>query len=37
VEKYWKKFGKFFQCKLEAENLTKELEEEILIYLIRNG
>ncbi|TDP03223.1 hypothetical protein [Flavobacterium sp. 245] len=37
TEKYKKKFEKYFQYKLEAENLAKELEEEILIYLIRNG
>lgn len=37
AQKYKKKFEKYFQHKLEAENLSKELEEEILIYLIRNG
>ncbi|MDW8850431.1 hypothetical protein SD960_10040 [Flavobacterium sp. MMLR14_040] len=34
-EKYRKKFEKDFRHKLEYENLSKELEEEILIYLIR--
>lgn len=36
TEKYKKKFEKNFRHKLEFENLSKELEEEILIYLIRN-
>ena len=36
AEKYKKKFEKDFRHKLEFENLSKELEEEILIYLIRN-
>jgi hypothetical protein len=36
TEKYRKKFEKDFRHKLEFENLSKELEEEILIYLIRN-
>ncbi|WP_264537330.1 hypothetical protein [Flavobacterium sp. N1736] len=35
TEKYRKKFEKDFRHKLEYENLSKELEEEILIYLIR--
>lgn len=35
TEKYRKKFEKDFHHKLEYENLSKELEEEILIYLIR--
>ncbi|MBF4515548.1 hypothetical protein IRZ71_04305 [Flavobacterium sp. ANB] len=35
AEKYKKKFEKDFRHKLEYENLSKELEEEILIYLIR--
>ncbi|WP_166924032.1 hypothetical protein [Flavobacterium poyangense] len=35
AEKYRKKFEKDFRNKLEFENLSKELEEEILIYLIR--
>lgn len=35
AEKYKKKFEKDFLHKLESENLSKELEEEILIYLIR--
>ncbi|KUJ60801.1 hypothetical protein AR687_15435 [Flavobacteriaceae bacterium CRH] len=35
AEKYKKKFEKDFRNKLEYENLSKELEEEILIYLIR--
>jgi hypothetical protein len=35
TEKYRKKFEKDFRHKLEFENLSKELEEEILIYLIR--
>ncbi|WP_316636319.1 hypothetical protein [uncultured Flavobacterium sp.] len=37
TEKYKKKFEKYFQHKLEFENLSKELEDEILIYLIRKG
>lgn len=36
TEKYKKKFEKDFHHKLEQENLSKELEEEILFYLIRN-
>lgn len=35
TEKYRKKFERDFHFKLEYENLSKELEEEILIYLIR--
>jgi hypothetical protein len=35
TEKYRKKFEKDFRHKLQYENLSKELEEEILIYLIR--
>jgi hypothetical protein len=35
TEKYYKKFEKDLHYKLEYENLSKELEEEILIYLIR--
>ncbi|WP_133506928.1 hypothetical protein [Flavobacterium chryseum] len=35
TEKYKKKFEKNFHNKLQSENLSKELEEEILIYLIR--
>ncbi|KLT69732.1 MULTISPECIES: hypothetical protein [Flavobacterium] len=35
TEKYRKKFEKDFRNQLEFENLSKELEEEILIYLIR--
>jgi hypothetical protein len=30
-----KKFEKYFNKKLKLENLSKELEEEILIYLLR--
>jgi hypothetical protein len=37
AEKFKKKFEKYFQHKLECENLSKELEDEILIYLIRKG
>lgn len=37
TEKYKAKFEKYFQHKLEFENLSKELEDEILIYLIRKG
>lgn len=37
TEKYKKKVEKDFYHKLEYENLSKELEEEILIYLIRNA
>jgi hypothetical protein len=37
TEKYKKKFEKNFRNKLEFENLSNELEEEILIYLIRNN
>lgn len=37
AEKFKRKFEKNFKHKLEYENLSKELEEEILIYLIRKG
>lgn len=37
AEKFRKKFEKHFQNRLECENLSKELEDEILIYLIRKG
>ncbi|RKR11092.1 hypothetical protein C8C83_2790 [Flavobacterium sp. 90] len=37
TEMYKRKFEKHFQHKLEYENLSKELEDEILIYLIRKG
>lgn len=37
AEKYKRKFEKFFQYQLKSENLAKELQEEILIYLIRKG
>ncbi|OXA75129.1 hypothetical protein SAMN05444397_101814 [Flavobacterium aquidurense] len=37
ADKFKKKFEKYFQHKLECENLSKELEDEILIYLIRKG
>ena len=37
AQKFKKKFEKYFQHKLECENLSKELEDEILIYLIRKG
>ena len=35
TEKYRRKFEKDFHHKLQYENLSNELEEEILIYLIR--
>lgn len=37
ADKFKKKFEKHFQHKLECDNLSKELEDEILIYLIRKG
>lgn len=37
TEENMKKIEKHFKNKLEFENLSKELEEEILIYLIRKG
>ena len=37
AEKFKEKFEKNFKHKLEDENLSKELEDEILIYLIRKG
>lgn len=36
-DNFQRKFEKYFQKKLKYENLTKELEEEVLIYLIRNS
>jgi len=36
TEKYKKKFEKDFRHKLEYENLSKELEEEILFYIVKN-
>lgn len=36
-EIYKKKFEKYLRHNLESENLSKELEEEILFYIIRNG
>ncbi|MBJ2127293.1 hypothetical protein SAMN05444397_11819 [Flavobacterium aquidurense] len=35
-KKYQKKFEHFFHSKLKSDNLSKELEEEILFYMIRN-
>lgn len=35
-EKFEKKIKKNFQNKLKHENLSKELEEEILFYLVKN-
>ena len=35
TEKLQKKFEKSFNQKLKSENLSKELEEEILFYLIK--
>lgn len=35
TERFKKKFEKYFNKKLKLENLSKELEEEILIYLLR--
>lgn len=37
TEIYQKKFEKDFRHKMEYENLSKELEEEILFYIIRNS
>lgn len=37
IENYDKKIGKQLRHKLEAENLSKELEEEILFYIVRKG
>lgn len=37
AEIYKKKFEKNFRQKLECENLAKELEEEILFYIVRNS
>lgn len=37
VEFYRKKIEKCFRHKLEFENLSKELEEEILFYIMRNS
>jgi len=34
--KFEKKFEKYFQKKLKYDSLSEELEEEILIYLIRS-
>lgn len=36
AENYKKKYEKNFRNQLECENLAKELEEEILFYIIRN-
>nr|WP_199003005.1 hypothetical protein [Flavobacterium sp. ASV13] len=36
AENYKKKYEKNFRHQLESENLAKELEEEILFYMIRN-
>lgn len=36
-EIYKKKFEKYFRHRLESENLSKELEEEILFYIMRNS
>lgn len=36
AESYKKKYEKNFRNQLECENLAKELEEEILFYMIRN-
>lgn len=36
AENYKKKYEKNFKHQLEFENLSKELEEEILFYIIRN-
>ncbi|OXA82069.1 hypothetical protein SAMN05444397_101897 [Flavobacterium aquidurense] len=35
TKKYKGKIEKYFNKKIESENLSKELEEEILIYLLR--
>ncbi|WP_264537560.1 hypothetical protein [Flavobacterium sp. N1736] len=35
AEKYRKKIEKKFSQRIKSENLAKELEEEILIYLFR--
>lgn len=37
TDSFQRKFEKCFQKKLKHETLSKELEEEILIYLIRKG
>lgn len=37
AEIYKKKFEKNFRQQLECENLAKELEEEILFYIVRNS
>ncbi|OIV41183.1 hypothetical protein BKM63_15800 [Flavobacterium johnsoniae] len=37
AEIYRKKFEKNFRHQLECENLSKELEEEILFYIVRNS
>lgn len=37
AETYKKKYEKNFRNQLESENLAKELEEEILFYMIRNS
>jgi hypothetical protein len=34
---YQKRFEENFNQKLKYENLSKELEEEILFYIVRNG
>lgn len=36
IEKYAKKIQENFQMKVEYENLIKELEEEILLFIIKN-
>ncbi len=36
IEKYKKKMEDDFHMKVEYENLTKELEEEILMYIVKN-
>jgi len=36
VEKYTKKIQENFHLKAEYENLTKELEDEILLFILKN-